>query len=207
MKKFFIIILGVVACCNTCLAQSTFKYKSERNPWDTYIGAKGGAMYCKLTNIKNSPKITGFGGLFAESFLTKHFSVQPEFMFAHQGANSAKPFKKDAPTEKFNYQFNFIYIDFLLKQYIGNHFSIYSGFHTGKAISMKCNGKTIKSELNTNDFAIPVGASVTWKNLSLDARYNIPIKKIAETTKAKQLLGPAKNNSIMVSLGYQFKIF
>ena len=91
MKKFFIIILGVVACCNTCLAQSTFKYKSERNPWDTYIGAKGGAMYCKLTNIKNSPKITGFGGLFAESFLTKHFSVQPEFMFAHQGANSAKP--------------------------------------------------------------------------------------------------------------------
>ena len=72
---------------------------------------------------------------------------------------------------------------------------------------MKCNGKTIKSELNTNDFAIPVGASVTWKNLSLDARYNIPIKKIAETNKAKQLLGPAKNNSIMVSLGYQFKIF
>ena len=68
MKKFFIIILGVVACCNTSLAQSTFKYKSERNPWDTYIGAKGGAMYCKLTNIKNNPKNPKSLLLFLEFF-------------------------------------------------------------------------------------------------------------------------------------------
>ncbi len=205
MKKVLWSLLLTFIFVSVSFAQSTFKPKFQRNPWDTYIGIKGGAMYSFLTGVKNKPKITGLGGLFVEAFLTKHFSIQQELMFVQQGVTYFRPMN-ELPSHKSKLRLNYIYTDFLLKQYIGEYFNLYSGLHIGRIIYAKIDEKEAKNDLKEGDFTIPVGVSFVWKDISLDARYNIPIAKISEKKETKNILGKAKNTGFMLTLGYRIQI-
>ena len=61
MKKGFLALFLVAFAAVTCWGQSTFKPKFERQPWDTYVGVKGGAIYSNLTALHGEAKITGTG--------------------------------------------------------------------------------------------------------------------------------------------------
>lgn len=59
MKKGFLALFLVAFVATTCWGQRTFKPKFERQPWDTYVGVKGGAIYSNLTALHGKAKITG----------------------------------------------------------------------------------------------------------------------------------------------------
>lgn len=207
MRKKIIILFLFFATTVASTAQSTFKPKFKRSPWDTYIGVKGGAMYSYMSGIKCTPRITGLGGVFVEAFLTKQLSVQQELMFVQQGVNKLKILNAPSTNETTNLRINYVYTDFLLKQYFGQHFNIFTGIHIGRVVYAKQQGVDIKGKIKEGDITFPIGASVVWHDLSLDARYHFPFHTIAQKGKGKDILGNAKNTGFLLTLGYRIQIF
>ncbi len=207
MKKGFLALFLVAFAAITCWGQSTFKPKFERQPWDTYVGVKGGAIYSNLTALHGEAKITGMGGIYTEAFLTKSFAIQTELTFSHHGSHNAISLPSPEAGATFDYRLNYINTDFLFKQYIADRLGLYAGIHAAYAVTMECNGKSIKKELYRSDVTIPVGACFVWHNVSLDARYQYPFRKLAKTDKAKAIMGNSRNSSIILTLGYRFRVF
>ena len=207
MKKGFLALFLVAFAATTCWGQRTFKPKFERQPWDTYVGVKGGVIYSNLTALHGEAKITGMGGIYTEAFLTKSFAIQTELTFSHHGSHNAISLASPEAGATFDYRLNYINTDFIFKQYIADRLGLYIGIHTAHAVTMKRNGQNIKKELHGGDLSIPAGACLVWHNVSLDARYQYPLRKLAKTDKAKAIMGNARTPSVILTIGYRFKVF
>lgn len=206
MKKVFL-ALFLAALTAACWGQRTFKPKLTRQPWDTYVGVKGGVIYSNLTALRGQAKITGMGGIYTEAFLTKSFAIQTELTFSHHGSHNAISLASPEAGATFDYRLNYINTDFIFKQYIADRLGLYIGIHTAHAVTMKRNGQNIKKELHGGDLSIPAGACLVWHNVSLDARYQYPLRKLAKTDKAKAIMGNARTPSVILTIGYRFKVF
>lgn len=207
MKKVFLALFLVAYAAVTCWGQSTFKHKFERQPWDTYVGVKGGVIYSNLTALRGQAKITGMGGIYTEAFLTKSFAIQTELTFSHHGSHNAISLASPEAGATFDYRLNYINTDFIFKQYFADRLGLYTGIHAAYAVTMKRNGQNIKKELHGGDLSIPAGACLVWHNVSLDARYQYPLRKLAKTDKAKAIMGNARTPSVILTIGYRFKVF
>lgn len=207
MKKVFLALFLVAYAAVTCWGQSTFKPKFTHQPWDTYVGVKGGVIYSNLTALRGQAKITGMGGIYTEAFLTKSFAIQTELTFSHHGSHNAISLASPEAGATFDYRLNYINTDFIFKKYFADRLGLYTGIHAAYAVTMKRNGQNIKKELHGGDLSIPAGACLVWHNVSLDARYQYPLRKLAKTDKAKAIMGNARTPSVILTIGYRFKVF
>ncbi len=207
MKKVFLALFLASLTAATCRGQRTFKPKLTRQPWDTYVGVKGGVVYSKLTALGGKPKVGEMGGLFTEAFLTKTIAIQTEMTFSHLRIQNT--IALDAPEDgaASDWQLSYFNTDFLLKKYIADRLGLYTGIHAAYAVTMKRNGQNIKKELHGGDLSIPAGACLVWHNVSLDARYQYPLRKLAKTDKAKAIMGNARNPTVILTIGYRFRVF
>ncbi len=208
MKKVLSSILIVVLNVSVAAGQNVYKPKKDRMLWDTFVGFKAGAMYANLTSLKGKEMIMPTGGMFAELFVNRSLSVELDMMYSQQGSKETVSLRGSDNGQLYDYKFEYLNMDCLLKGYLADWLSFYTGVHMAGAISMKRNGTKInKNELYSGDVAVPVGLSFVCKNISLDARYYYPLRKVARSAAAKEIMGNAKNMGIVVTLGYRIPVF
>ncbi len=88
--------------------------------------------------------------------------------------------------------------------YLCKGLALKAGIQPGFMLSAKAKNNDVsvdmKDGMKTFDFTIPVGISYEFRNIILDARYNIGLTK---TFDIEDITG-SKNSVFMVTLGYKF---
>lgn len=134
-------------------------------------------------------------GVYGESFLGNHFSIQPELLYSQQGyeiKNSNGTF-----TQKFNY----INLPLMLKAYASQNFFIEAGPQIGLAIVHKEEYSGLFStsqEYNPNsfDYGVNFGAGIkTDSGVSFGVRYHLGLGDLYDNNKAK-------NRVLQFSIGF-----
>lgn len=98
---------------------------------------------------------------------------------------------------------DYLNIPILAQYYIFDGFAIKAGVQPSVLLSAKYGSHSIKDDCNKFAVDIPVGLSYEYKNIVLDARYNIGLTKIQK----KNAGNKKSNNSVFeFTLGYKFKI-
>jgi hypothetical protein len=124
-------------------------------------------------------------GVYGESFLGNHFSIQPELLYSQQGyeiKNSNGTF-----TQKLNY----INLPLMLKAYASQNFFIEAGPQIGLAIVHKEEYSGLFStsqEYNPNsfDYGVNFGAGIkTDSGVSFGVRYHLGLGDLYDNNKAK----------------------
>jgi hypothetical protein len=175
------------------------------------IGVKGGLNFAKLDGSSAGAAYNSRTGYHAGAYVRVKLSkiaIQPEVIFSKQGTTVSFSGK--------NLQANYDYINIpvLLKLYtvaginlqVGPQFGFLAGAkqdvydpNTGTVSS-----QNVKSQLKSSDISAALGLG--WDlpfGLSIDARYNLGLTKINNTSGSSA----AKNQVIQVSVGYRlFKL-
>lgn len=184
MKRMF--VLGA-ACF---FATASFAQKVD-------FGLKGGVNFAnfKVEDNDNTDSRTGFhaGGL-AHIHLNKSWALQPELVYSSQGAEIG-----DA-----KWKANYVNIPVLAQYMFGNGFRLQTGPQLGILASSEVKVGDTETDLDdsykTTDFSWAFGASyITPTGLGVDARYNLGISDISETSTS------VKNRVWQLGLFYQFK--
>ena len=90
----------------------------------------------------------------------------------------------------------------LANYYLVNGLAVKTGVEVGfksSAESKDGDDKKDKEGVKSVIMSIPVGASYEYKNVVLDARYNIGVTNVYKE-------GDAKQSAFVVTLGYKFKL-
>jgi hypothetical protein len=206
MKKTFLLLFIFSMFLSNVMAQN-----DEIQPWDMFIGAKGGVNYSNLTVLGGDYKLGGVGGIFAEIYATKGFSINTELTYSRQGSKNVIRSEAEYPDSygTYFYKLDYFNTNYLLVWHLTKNIGIYTGAHVGLVINAKSifnNVETkIKKEIHRGDISIPVGLCFEVKNFVIDARYYQPIREIAKSPLAHQVLKNAKNRVFEVTLGYRIQ--
>lgn len=158
-----------------------------------------GINLSNLTKLDNTKMKFGIAaGAVAEYGVSEKFGVSLGLLYSQQGC------KFDGGGK---YNMDYLNIPILAQYYVWNGLAIKAGVQPGCLVSAKAKGDgestSIKEYCNKFDVAIPVGLSYEYKNIVLDARYNIGLTK----TFKKTYTDKKSNNSVFqFTLGYKFKI-
>ena len=148
--------------------------------------------------------IAGFvGGIEGEYHVSPMVGISAGLLYSMQGA-SVKDAEGDPKLEM-----NYVNIPILVNAYVAKGLALKAGIQPAFNVSNKVKVAGISidydkyapegAEIKTFDFSIPVGISYEYRNVCLDARYNIGVSKIAD--------GDAGKNSVFqITLGYKFKL-
>jgi hypothetical protein len=200
--KISLLVIVLVAAAQLASAQA-----------QVAIGIKGGPNFAKIdanssagANYKNR---TGFhGGAFVLMKFSK-IGFQPELLFSQQGSTVHYNTGQDLDT-----QISYINIPLILKLYTVAGINLQLGPQIGFVSKAKAEAFAsgvptsggavqtydIKNSIKGNDFALALGAG--WDlpfGLTIDARYNLGLSKINDTSGSPQ----AKNQVFMVSAGFK----
>ena len=202
MKKLLFVVLSLII--------SVVDIKAQASEGDAFVIPKIGANYSNFLNRSSSYKPGFTGVLGIEYFINKKLAWDTEMYFTHQGAHDVMYYPENA---NYDYSLNLLNLDFLLKYYpitaLKQHFSLYTGFHTGYIVYARANYQDIKDDIKAGQYGIPVGATIEFGKLIIDARYIYSFRKIAgsEDSKTKQIIGDATLNSFWLTFGYKIQIF
>ena len=137
----------------------------------------------------------GFQGRFEGAYqMTDAFAVSVGLGCSQYGA------KEEGTNTKRNLAY--ITVPVLANYYLVNGLAVKTGVEVGfKSSAESKNGgdKKDKEGVKSVIMSIPVGASYEYKNVVLDARYNIGVTKAFKE-------GNAKQSAFVVTLGYKFKL-
>ncbi len=135
--------------------------------------------------------IAGVEGMYQ---LSDAFGVSAGLSYSMQGAKA-----KEDSNGKIN--LDYINIPILANYYVTKGLAIKAGIQPGILVSAKAKYQSvsvdIKSDCNTFDLSIPVGASYEISNFVIDARYNFGLTEIMDG-------GSAKNSVFCITVGYKF---
>lgn len=131
--------------------------------------------------------LTGFhAGALAEISIFKHLSVQPEFLYTHQGAK----------TKDNDYELNYLTLPVVAKIYFTDSFNVQFGPQFGLLISESDSVEALKS--NTYDFGLVGGMEFfVADGLFVNARYNAGLSRLSDNL-------DLKNSVVQLSVGYIF---
>ena len=137
----------------------------------------------------------GFQGRFEGAYqMTDAFAVSVGLGCSQYGA------KEEGTNTKRNLAY--ITVPVLANYYLVNGLAVKTGVEVGFKSSAKYKLGDEKEDIEgvkSVIMSIPVGASYEYKNVVLDARYNIGVTKAFEE-------GNAKQSAFVVTLGYKFKL-
>lgn len=164
----------------------------------------------------SSPRVGLAAGAEFEYQISKLLSVSAGVMYSMQGAKHSSNFnipfldgnqrKKTTTTWKTDY----INIPIVANVYVFKGLALKVGVQPGFNVLAKALRTTEGVETSASlsdlgvdvqafDFAIPVGLSYEYKNIVLDARYNIGVVKFAEHL-------DYRNRVFQLTLGYKFRL-
>lgn len=187
---------------------------AQQNAGTVTIQPKVGMNISNYASSEDSnPRVGLAAGAEFEYQISKMLSVSAGVMYSMQGAKSTQsttipfgPTIKATMTAKTDY----INIPILANVYVFKGLALKVGVQPGFNVSSRyvisSQGTDVSgnlSDLNIDvkafDFAIPVGLSYEYRNIVLDARYNIGVTKIAKND-------DSKNRVFQLTLGYKFRL-
>lgn len=190
------------------------------DPWDLYVGPRLGLDVSTLTNTGGRPVIGFTGGAFFEVFILKNLSIDMGLNYSRQGVDNVKynitTNYADGTSEtrhyKYDYALHYINTDYLLRWYpiASKPLSVYSGLHLARLFSAKAksnHSNNIRDDLHKGDVSLPLGVSYEWGQWQADARYNLSVRHIGRSARAKQLLDDASNSMISFTVAYKILLW
>jgi len=177
-------------------------------------GVKGGFtlsnLYIDTEDLDDENARIGIhAGLFSQAMLTGKFGIQPEFLFTHKGTEGNY---NGLVNQTVNFNLSYIDIPILLvlrpieiiEIHAGPHFGVllnsnvkYSGFIDGES-------KIDRDHLSSFDYGLTGGAGFNFGNLQAGIRYNLGLHKLADSDRARVLLGDSKNSYGQLYLAIKF---
>lgn len=202
MRKTIVTIILALAAVGNLYAQH-----EKRNPWDAFITPKVGANYSNFVSLDGQYKLGVVGGVNIEVFLLPKLAFDTELSFAHQGAHAYTNPKTQQTNDM---RLDYLNTDYLFRWYPFDglrNFNIFTGVNTGYIISASVNGEKVKREVKKGTVSIPVGLGYDFGPVSVDAKFQYALTKVARTEIAKKNLGDARVMAFWLTLGYKIQVF
>ena len=205
MKKIMMIAAMMVATLSA-------NAQNEVGQWS--LQPKAGINISKITGTGMSSRVGFAGGLEAEYGVAKNFGITAGFLYSMQGGKyDMDGFKTLGIKDKFKFNFDYLNIPILAQYYITKGLAVKAGIQFGFVVRDKVKVEEIiagggkynedmsfDDKLKKFDFSIPVGLSYEYKNIVLDARYNIG------TTRVVKFAENGKNSVFEITLGYKIPL-
>lgn len=148
------------------------------------------------------PRIGIAAGAEFEYQISKTFSLSAGLLYSMQGCK-ASGYSDGLKTDYINMPIMAnIYVakGFALKLGIQPALNVSAGYTiSSQGVEVSGDISDLGIEVNSFDFAFPVGLSYEYKNFVADARYNFGVTKVAKDFKDK-------NSVFQITLGYKFKL-
>jgi len=202
MKKLFVLAVLLTAVISA---------KAQHEEEDILIQPRVGMTISNLTDGDKS-KINVTYGVEVERFITDQFSLAGGVLFTNQGC---KYEIFDESNKSNDYKFNIYYgaLPLTANYYVLPGLALKAGLQPAFRVkaNMKTNDGTLDYDkalellfekdvkLNTFDLSIPVGLSYEFKNITVDARYNIGLTKLYSGLDTS-----VHNKVFVITLGYKF---
>ena len=182
------------------LALSATSAFAQYSAGDFTIQPKVG-LNCSSTTADGAEFKAGFvGGVEAEYHVNNWFGLSVGALYSQEGAkqkNSDLKAKAD-----------YINIPVLANFYVAKGLALKAGVQPGLKVSAKydyqgisaTDKKTALPDIKSVNFSIPVGISYEYANVCLDARYNVGVSGMFDTSDS------AKGQVFQLTLGYKFKL-
>ena len=197
------------------------------DPFDIYAGPVGGVVASNLTEYDSKFYFGPYIGGILQAYFNNHFGMSLEFAYTRQGARDAwANFMSDEDIEirdsegnvvgsrargPYEYRFDYINTLYKLRYYPIRNFNVFAGFLFGVHVGAKCdlNGdnRDIKDHLRKRAAHIIGGMGYELDNLFFECHYGLPISKLARTDQGKKVLRNAHEQTIMLTVGYRFKLY
>jgi hypothetical protein len=123
-------------------------------------------------------------------FISEQFAVTAGLLYAMEGTAI-----KDVDD---NMKLDYLNIPILANYYVAPGFAIKAGIQPGILCSSKYGDYDIKDSYKSLDIAIPIGVSYEISDFVIDARYNLGVANIYDSSHFKE-----KTSVIMLTLGYK----
>jgi hypothetical protein len=188
MKKIMLAVIAILSFSLFMQAQQThFGLKAGLNV--ASLSVEDGEDYDSRVGLH-------LGGL-AHIHISKHFALQPEFVFSMQGGES--------DNDDFKFKLNYINIPVLMQYMTNDGFRLQTGPQFGFLVGAETKiGNVeidVKDELNAFDLSWAFGAGYLFPSgFGIDARYNLGLTNIEEDNDVVD----TKNRVFQVGLFYQF---
>jgi len=146
------------------------------------FGLKGGlnVSSARVSNTANfDPRISFHAGGLAHIHLTKQFAIQPELVYSAQG------FKNGSNDV---YRFNYVNVPVLVQYMFNNGFRLQTGPQVGLMLTGKRDNGTTTLDVKDGykdvafDWSFGAGYLVPKTGFGIDARFNLGIAKLNEST-------------------------
>ncbi|MBP1224737.1 porin family protein [Flavobacterium sp. 1355] len=188
------------------------------NAQEAKFGLKGGLNISNFSGdtegIDFKSRIGFNVGAFLEIKLSDKFAIQPEVLYATQGA-TADDFVdlESGITGDVAFKLNYINIPVMFKYYVAEKFNIEAGpqigFLTSAKTTTKLNGYSGKHDMDVKDmfesidFGLNFGAEYDFtEHISAGLRYNLGLANIAKTEEEDD--SKVHNGVFSLSIGYKF---
>ena len=166
---------------------------------DFTIQPKVGLSAASTTSNIAKFKAGFVGGVEGEYHASSLFGLSVGVLYSQEGYKTDDDFKVKA---------NYINVPVLANFYVANGLAVKAGVQFGFKADAKyeykgvsaADSKTTLPEVKSVNYSIPVGISYEFSNICLDARYNIGVSDIFNTSDS------AKGQVFQLTLGYKFAL-
>jgi hypothetical protein len=146
-------------------------------------GIKGGVSFSSVTNFRGDDRVTGHAGVFVNTKLSSHWSLQPELLYSAQG-------------QKFNDQnsndnvlaLDYVQLPVMLQYRPVSKVYVEAGPQVGLLVNAKTEGPNdadkadVKDDYKKADFGVSVGLGINaTKNIGIYGRYNFGVMDVTKS--------------------------
>jgi len=146
-------------------------------------GIKGGVSFSQVTNLKGDERVTGHGGIFVNTMLNSHWSIQPELLYSAQGQKFS-----DENSNKNVLALDYIQLPVMLQYHPMSNVYVEAGPQVGLLVNAKTEGPNdadkanVKDSYKKADFGVSAGLGVNvTKNIGLYGRYNLGLMDVRKS--------------------------
>ena len=197
------------------------------DPFDIYAGPVVGMVASNLTEYDSKFYFAPYIGGILQAYFNNHFGMSLEFAYTRQGARDAwANFMSEEDIQikdsegnvignrargPYEYRFDYINTLYKMRYYPIRNFNIFAGFLFGVHIGAKCDldgdNRDIKGHLRKRAAHFIGGIGYELNNLNFECYYGLPFSKLASTDQGKKVLRNAHEQTIMLTVGYRFKLY
>src|SRR4051812_30755406 len=124
-------------------------------------GIKGGVNFSSVTNLKGDERVTGHGGIFVNTMLNSHWSIQPELLYSAQGQKF-----NDQNSDDNALALDYVQLPVMLQYHPVSNLYVEAGPQVGLLVNAKTESPNdadkadVKDNYKKADFGVNVGLGV-----------------------------------------------